>query len=409
MLPGMDQDRAEQHITRAWVLTRLGRPAEALAACEAALLADGSAATRVAVAEALREAGAAPRARAVLEAAKADHPGDRGIDHLLGQILLAGGDTAGGEAHLRAALAEWPDAMPGLLVLTLHLLADRRADEVLPLWQAAVSAAPDPVALAGTGANCLAQAGHAGLARSCAALADPGPGAGPVVAYSRAAALGESAARQAPPGYVAELFDRFAESYDAVLARLGNTGPQVVAQVLAEGGLAAGSGLRVLDAGCGTGLCGAALRPLAARLTGVDLSAAMLALAAETGWYDRLVQADLAALAGPDQAGLPRDEVFDLIVSSDVLVYFGDLSGVLAALRARLARNGTLVLTLEAADHPGDEGFLRHPSGRFRHHPAQVAEALTAAGFHDARAWTGGSLRQEFGRAVPALIALARG
>ena len=44
----------------------------------------------------------------------------------------------------------------------------------------------------------------------------------------------------------------------------------------------------ILDAGCGTGLCGPLVAPHAQRLTGVDLSAGMLAQASEKGVYDEL-------------------------------------------------------------------------------------------------------------------------
>ena len=79
----------------------------------------------------------------------------------------------------------------------------------------------------------------------------------------------------------------------------------------------------VLDAGCGTGLCGPLLAPYARRLVGVDLSAGML----DQG-------------AGPERSttGSFKDELtaylrdctaaFDVIVSADTLVYFGALEPV---------------------------------------------------------------------------------
>ena len=49
----------------------------------------------------------------------------------------------------------------------------------------------------------------------------------------------------------------------------------------------------VLDAGCGTGLCGPLLRTRAKRMTGVDLSPKMIEWAAERGIYDRLAAEEL--------------------------------------------------------------------------------------------------------------------
>ena len=71
----------------------------------------------------------------------------------------------------------------------------------------------------------------------------------------------------------------------------------------------------MLDAGCGTGLCGPLVAPYARRLTGVDLSAGMLAQAKEKNVYDELFKVELTEYL--------RDhtEAFDLIVSADTLVY----------------------------------------------------------------------------------------
>ena len=77
----------------------------------------------------------------------------------------------------------------------------------------------------------------------------------------------------------------------------------------------------ILDLGCGTGLAGAAFRPLAARLDGVDLSPAMIekARAQDTSMTISIV-ADLeTALSAPGPA-------YDLILAADTLVYLGDLS-----------------------------------------------------------------------------------
>ena len=64
------------------------------------------------------------------------------------------------------------------------------------------------------------------------------------------------------------------------LEHLAYRAPQIVAAMLADSGTPAAKALDVLDAGCGTGLCGPLVAPYARRLTGVDLSARMLAQAA---------------------------------------------------------------------------------------------------------------------------------
>ena len=51
-------------------------------------------------------------------------------------------------------------------------------------------------------------------------------------------------------------------------------------------------GRRVLELGCGTGLCAALFRSAAARLVGVDVSARMLERARARGLYDELLLGD---------------------------------------------------------------------------------------------------------------------
>ena len=70
--------------------------------------------------------------------------------------------------------------------------------------------------------------------------------------------------------------------------------------MLEEAGLEHAHRLDVLDAGCGTGLCGVLVAPFARRLTGVDLSEGMLAHA-----KDKILEAELRMEAGaPGGAGL---------------------------------------------------------------------------------------------------------
>jgi len=69
--------------------------------------------------------------------------------------------------------------------------------------------------------------------------------------------------------------------------------PGLVAAMIDDAGLERSKRRDVLDAGCGTGLCGPSLAPYARRLTGVDLSSGMLARAKEKQVYDALTQAEV--------------------------------------------------------------------------------------------------------------------
>ncbi|MFF4988056.1 class I SAM-dependent methyltransferase [Streptosporangium saharense] len=104
------------------------------------------------------------------------------------------------------------------------------------------------------------------------------------------------------------------------------------------------TGRRILDAGCGSGPLSAALRDRGAIVTGVDVSAGMLALA-------RRRLGDGVALHAVDlRDRLPfADGAFDDVVASLVLHYLEDWGPTLAELRRVLRPGGRLIASV---DHP---------------------------------------------------------
>ena len=111
--------------------------------------------------------------------------------------------------------------------------------------------------------------------------------------------------------YVRRLFDQYAGRYDTALTEhLAYRGPAILRERGRGGdarGRTADALCAVLDLGCGTGLGGAAFRPFADRLVGVDLSPAMIAQAAAKGIYDRLVSADIADFLAEETAAATRN------------------------------------------------------------------------------------------------------
>jgi predicted TPR repeat methyltransferase len=201
--------------------------------------------------------------------------------------------------------------------------------------------------------------------------AEPG---NPVPEFHLAACIGEAVPERAPDAYVARVFDNFARTFDAKLAELGYKAPELVVQAVARQLAPPAGVLDVLDAGCGTGLCGPLLAPWARHLGGVDLSAGMLHKAVARQVYDELAQGELVAFI----AGRPG--AYDLIVSADTIIYFGRLDGFLAAAAAALRSGGLLVFTLEAhADAQADHRLNEH--GRYSHRRCYVESALRDAGF----------------------------
>ena len=215
----------------------------------------------------------------------------------------------------------------------------------------------------------------------------------PVAAHVCAALQGDNPPR-AGDAYVETLFDSFAETFDAAVGDLDYRVPELVAGYVKT----LPAGLRILDAGCGTGLNAAALKPRAAKLTGVDLSAKMLDAAGKRGLYDALEKSDAVAFCHENPSA------FDLVVWADVACYFGDLTDLLAASARALAAGGRVVFTVEKAENP--DGYALRLSGRYVHGAAYVENALKRAGFSGI-ALTDAVLRRERGADVAGVFAAA--
>jgi predicted TPR repeat methyltransferase len=223
-----------------------------------------------------------------------------------------------------------------------------------------------------------------------------------VARHMLAACTGDAAPERAPDRYVRDIFDGFAGSFDQVLDRLHYRAPRLIAGVLDRYYATPDADMDVVDAGCGTGLCGDFLRPLARRLTGVDLSPGMLAKARGRGLYDQLFEAELTAWLAM------RTDNCDLIVSADTLVYFGELVPVLTASCGAMRPGGLLVFTLEETDTTGsDSGYRLDPSGRYCHTEEYVTSALAQAGLQS-EGIDRVVLRQERAQDVAGMLVTAR-
>jgi predicted TPR repeat methyltransferase len=220
----------------------------------------------------------------------------------------------------------------------------------------------------------------------------------PVVQHMLTACEGGTPPR-ASDAYVESVFDAYAESFDASLERLHYRAPELVAAEVERLFGAPGGALAVVDAGCGTGLCGPLLRPWAARLAGCDLSVGMLRRARPRGCYDVLHKAELGHYLATQPAA------FDLVVSADTLCYFGDLHEVLGAAATALRAAGRIVFTVEALD--GGETLTLQATGRYAHSHEHILDCLRAAGFGEARVEPAVS-RSEGGRDVAGWLVSAR-
>lgn len=206
------------------------------------------------------------------------------------------------------------------------------------------------------------------------------------------AALGDRPPpRRADDGYVAGLFDRFAEDFDDQLLReLDYQVPEHLFDALAPILGDPAAILDILDLGCGTGLSGQLLRHHARRLDGVDLSAGMLREARSRAVYDSLTEAEIThhLMAG--------NVHYDVVMAGDVLGYFGALSAVFRGV-TRILRDGSLfAFSVECHEGPG---YRLTQSGRYVHSRRYIRRLASAAGLQELSVTTE-TLRFEYGEGV---------
>ncbi|MFP5076538.1 methyltransferase domain-containing protein [Rhizobium sp. YIM 134829] len=223
----------------------------------------------------------------------------------------------------------------------------------------------------------------------------------------RAVLLGEAPPAQAPSAYVARLFDDYADRFDAALVeRLDYTVPQALAALVLPLVDARPIPLAV-DLGCGTGLFGAEIRNAVSRLEGFDLSAGMLAKAAEKGLYDHLGQADLslaATASGLFEEGYPEERA-DLVAAADVLMYLGDLEAPFALLPRLVKPGGLLAFSVEDAGADGD--VVLRPSLRYAHSEAHLRRLCTRSEF-DIVQIERRTIRKDGGMPIAGILFVAR-
>ncbi|HVZ43327.1 MAG TPA: tetratricopeptide repeat protein [Ramlibacter sp.] len=188
------------------------------------------------------------------------------------------------------------------------------------------------------------------------------------------AAMGqERAPGVAPPDYIVSLFDGYAERFDEhLVGKLKYQAHERVCEALLAFQPAPGD---VLDLGCGTGLCAPLLKPVATSMTGVDLSPRMLEVAGRRGIYTRLECADVTAfLQGEPASG------FDLVVSTDVFIYIGDLDPVFAGVRRCMREGGLFGFSIEASER---EDFVLLATRRYAQSPGYIRRLAARHGFEE--------------------------
>ncbi len=174
----------------------------------------------------------------------------------------------------------------------------------------------------------------------------------------------------APVEHVRNIFDQCAENFETILVEgLEYKTPELlfnlVRPYLTEK-------MTILDLGCGTGLGAQLYRPFANSLTGVDVSSKMLEKAFEKKIYNRLEIFDIL-----QDWVFPQK--FDLIYSSDVFVYFGNLDTIIRSASSYLVNGGKIAFSVEKLKD-NSTGYQLFPSGRYAHSQTYIQECLNQHG-----------------------------
>ena len=299
-----------------------------------------------------------------LAAVASNHP-DPTFALALGQALYLSGDFAGAAKSFRPYVAAG-DADVRIrkryaLCRMLECAIAQTAEEALAAWrEAAGEAADDPGRVIRQAFDILRGYGHRKAALQVATL-----GSVEIHPYL-VDVLRHTPIESAPTDFIVEHFNGFAEDFDTQLVKvLGYDVPRKLAQMIAH---RVERPARIVDLGCGTGLCGIELSSVAGELIGVDLSANMLAKARDKGVYDGLHEADV------DKFLETCSGSFDGMTLADVLIYRGPLQAFFKVAAKALTPSGLLAFSVETTDASPYE--LRE-SGRFAHNVDAIYADVT--------------------------------
>ena len=215
-------------------------------------------------------------------------------------------------------------------------------------------------------------------------------GARMLLAHTGAEAIPERPAAS----YITRYYDNYAASYDHKLVEdLQYQCPQIIFAALRKHCQNAGD---ILDLGCGTGLCGQAVRSLATRLDGVDLSPQMIAKARERSIYNELEVADIYSFMERKASS------YDVIVAAGVFEHVGDPSPIFQSAFGAVRDRGLFIFT---AEDNQTQNLSVNSSGYYMHSRTYLEERAKQCGF-STNSLESVTMRIDNGTPVPGLCAV---
>ena len=174
-----------------------------------------------------------------------------------------------------------------------------------------------------------------------------------------------------PPAYVQSLFDQYAPKFEKSLVEtLQYNTPSVIHRAVLSA--TERSFEHLLDLGCGTGLAAELFAGSAARMTGVDLSPAMIEIARDKNIYNDLHVADIDAFLQKSQ------DIYDLVLSADVFVYIGALEKSFQNIAARMSSNALFAFSVQTLS---EGNWALGADHRYAHSRTYIEDSAKRAGF----------------------------
>jgi predicted TPR repeat methyltransferase len=208
--------------------------------------------------------------------------------------------------------------------------------------------------------------------------------------------VGETPIRM-PNSVVKEVFDKYADRFeDELINKLKYQAPMELSKLIRS--VTVSRPLDVLDLGCGTGLMGVQLRDIAGTLRGVDISARILKKAEQREIYDELTCSEITEFLAQER------HKYDLVVATDVFIYFGDLALAFRQVSQILRDHGLFGFSVEATER---DDFVLQKTGRYAH-SAGYLKALAATYQFSIETIATSVIRQDYGKDVTGFIVLLR-
>lgn len=180
----------------------------------------------------------------------------------------------------------------------------------------------------------------------------------------------QASSAQAAKTHAKQLFDQYALYYENhMLQGLAYQLPWTLFTFLKTHGIHQAD--KILDLGCGTGLCGEYLSHISSHITGVDISPNMLLRAKEKGYYAVCIEQELQTFLSE------TTELFDLIVGADVLPYVGELADCFHDIRRCLPPRGHVAFSVEVSLNV--DWYLQE-TARYAHSPTYIEACCHSAG-----------------------------